>query len=199
MPASKKFGLLPDGAAPSDQQPSACDPSRTELDWFNECAREIGKLPQDWQWFKLEAIGKYPKTQGVMVTGAISPVLIAKGPRKGEPNFKLRDRSTEQQVFVSHEAIDARKAKYELETGVCHRCFGDGKVVHSVSVDAGVTYRKCRRCDGTGKAPAQGMEAGTAETEGLGAKPDSPFAESGAPEDHPRSPLAEAPSTGDQR
>lgn len=174
-------GLLPDGPAPAGQEPSACDPSRTEPDWFNECAREIGKLPEDWQWFRLEAIGKHPNTQGVMVTGAISHVLIAKGPRKGEPNWKHRDRSTEQQVFVSHDAIDARKARYEAETGLCHRCFGDGKVVQSVSVDTGVTYRKCRRCDGTKKAPPQGVEAEGRDAQRLGASHESPVPEGDAP------------------
>ncbi len=37
------------------------------------------------------------------------------------------------------------------------------------------------------QVPAQGMETGTAKTEGLGAKHDSPVAESDAPNPHPDS------------
>lgn len=174
-------GSCPSGEATQvSSSQSDCDPSRVELDWFNECAREIGRLPDDWQWFKLEVIGKHPNTQGVMVTGAVSHVLIEKGPRKGEPNWKHRDKATEQQVFVAHGAMDARKDRYETETGVCHRCFGSGKVVQSVSIHTGATYRTCSRCDGTGRAPAQAIEVRRTETQG-GSACESAVSEADAP------------------
>jgi hypothetical protein len=79
------------------------EPSAFEI-WDHAC-HAITKLPEGWRGNLFDVVGNHPHTQGVMVTGAVSPPRLA-GPRKGTPNWPKRDRKTERKVFISHEAYD---------------------------------------------------------------------------------------------
>jgi hypothetical protein len=81
--------------------------------WDRAC-HDATKLPEGWRGNLFTAVGDPPNRQGVMIKGAVSPVRT-RGPRKGEPNWPKRDRSTERQVFVSNEAYE--RAKQALTTG----------------------------------------------------------------------------------
>ena len=58
--------------------------SDSRIDQWSAVARKIGKFPADWHaWYFEKVVG------GLMVKGArCAPV--ARGPRKGEPNYRKR-------------------------------------------------------------------------------------------------------------
>lgn len=137
-----------------------------KLDWFNECAHEAVKLPEGWLWYQISAVGRHPNFQGTMVKGAVPTRMISRGRNKGHPDWRTADKETEREVFVSESAFDARRARFEAETGKCHACQGDGQEVQSWSAEKGVTYRDCSRCKGSGLAPAPvGRRGEAAETQ----------------------------------
>lgn len=80
--------------------------SVSAFDIYSAAARRIGKLPKEWQ-----AVIFTKVVGGILCTGAVSPPYV-RGPRKGEPNWPKRDRSTEATVVVSHAAYDAMKRKH---------------------------------------------------------------------------------------
>ena len=100
-------------------------------------AGAAGWEPYSWQWI----IG------GVLVIGGV-PRLLKRGPRKGQ---KTWDRNGAM-VAVTTEEIAAEFCRYEIDSGRCGNCMGDGSVVSRAGID-GTTYKQCPRCAGTGKAP----------------------------------------------
>lgn len=80
------------------------------LDIYDRACRKIADLPAEWRGMIFKSVGHPADHQGVIVTGAVAP-LITRGPNKGEPNWRKRDFSTEQQVYVSHaDYVAARDA-----------------------------------------------------------------------------------------
>jgi len=86
------------------------------LDLFTCCAREAGCLPENWVGVIFTQVGHPANSQGVMVRGAVCPPKT-RGPDKGEPCWARRDRATECEVFVSHEAFASTKANLLSERG----------------------------------------------------------------------------------
>jgi hypothetical protein len=111
-------------------------------------AREKAGQGPEWAVFRWEAI---PEAKGSMLTGAVAPPLLS-GKRKGRPNWKKLDKSTERRVFITHDEADAYMLAWERETGKCARCQGEGKQIAGWSRDEGARYRQCGVCGGNGLA-----------------------------------------------
>jgi hypothetical protein len=125
------------------------------LDFAEAMLRRRHGLPEDFRFFKFEAVGETGEDySGTMLTGVICP-LVATGPRKGRPNWKAKDKTTQRKFFVPDSAVAQEEQAYESETGKCAECMGSGKQVHSVSAKAGTTYRPCRKCKGSCLAKAE--------------------------------------------
>jgi hypothetical protein len=114
-------------------------------------AREKAGMPPEWGWYHLERIGPNG-VWGTQIDGAIAPPFRS-GPRKGEPNWKQRDPATERRVFITKPEHDAWLAAWELRTGKCSRCTGEGRLIQSSHRDGTKTYRPCEKCKGVNAEP----------------------------------------------
>ena len=77
------------------------------------------------------------------------PRLKKSGADKGGTTWRgvtMRD------CIVTRDEWHAERAAYEAETGACRECFGTGQYAFGWSVDTGLRYRACSRCNATGKA-----------------------------------------------
>jgi hypothetical protein len=95
------------------------------------------------------------------ITGACCTAIYTRGPRKGTPNWKLRDRSTEREVHITPHEHQHWLHQWEERTGHCSHCEGTGKTLLSWSSETGTTYAACAACTGSGtsKASAGGTPA----------------------------------------
>jgi hypothetical protein len=120
---------------------------RTNL--FQEHARELAKMPDEWIVYSFKAI---PNSDGTLeFKGAIAPIY-SRGKSKGLPNWKMSDKNSERTVYIKESEHDLWLAKWEKETGQCHECVGTGDVFQSWELGKGVIYKKCSVCVGTGAA-----------------------------------------------
>lgn len=67
---------------------------------YNRFAIEKASMPVGWCWYKLEAI-----ENGVLITGIVPTAFFRSGPRKGAPNFKKSDKTTERKIFAPNEEL----------------------------------------------------------------------------------------------
>ena len=73
--------------------------------------------------------------------------MFKSGPRKGKEKYGDRIVYT-----ISPGELEAEKARYEKETGKCHRCLGVGSALVGWSRDTGERFGPCRDCNATGRA-----------------------------------------------
>ncbi len=112
-------------------------------------AQEIVGFGDDWMLFRFEYLDG--TTPGMMVTGAKTPFFV-RGAKKGRPNWKKRDVTTERTIFISLEAKEAYAQAWSKNTGLCIKCEGDGQVVARWSSTEGTEWKDCPKCNGTGKS-----------------------------------------------
>jgi hypothetical protein len=118
-------------------------------DFYNMIAHERGK-PEAWRWYSLRAVGEDRESGAALVEGGIPTRTISRGPNKGHPDWrKLTDRA---ELLITFADYEARKARWETETGLCNACGGDGQIVRRVSREHGREMTTCHRCKGDGKA-----------------------------------------------
>lgn len=122
-------------------------------------AREKAGMPDTWRSWLWERVGPpeapYPF---IRLTGAVVP-LLTRGPRKGKPNWRRKDKATERVVTITPDEHDAWATAWQARTGKCRDCMGEGRRPWSSSARDGTTYRSCKACEGTG-VPA-GMRGAT--------------------------------------
>ena len=114
----------------------------------NHVRRDRG-LPDDFVFVRYEWLKDGSRVSMMRMDGGCCPLLM-RGPRKGKPNYKKL--TNEQTFYVTTSEIDELKRRYEIETGKCCACEGEGKTVTRVSVVDGTEYRTCVKCNGSGKA-----------------------------------------------
>lgn len=109
-------------------------------------------MPPQWDVIRWEALGDMTAGRDpdvFRVTGAVMPYK-KRGPMKGFPSWRNRDRSTERTVYITPAERDAFLLEYEDKTGICYACAGSGQTLASWHYKKGVTLRECRRCGGIG-------------------------------------------------
>lgn len=93
-----------------------------------------------------------------IVKGCVPSGVYAKGPRKGLPKFRPATPGTERVVVITEAEMIAAAEAYEVN-GTCWDCKGTGKTSAGWSKAEGTEYRKCTRCDGSGRVEAQAVAA----------------------------------------
>ena len=126
-----------------------------------EHAKELLGMPPEWDGYEFEAIGRTvnQETKLLRVKGAIAPP-ITKGERKGRPNWRKLDKSTEREAFFTPAEHDEWCRKWEQKTGLCAECTGKGEVFSSWKAGEGTTFKPCKVCGGTGKTPNAKLTGG---------------------------------------
>lgn len=119
-------------------------------DWGPDMRERVARKklgnPEDFKFYGYEAI----EAGDVKMTGCVTTRMFTKGPRKGQPAYEGKPRS----VVVSKAEIRLERDAYELSTGRCGDCLGDGLEMAGWS-RAGTIYRPCPRCTGSGSAQRQ--------------------------------------------
>lgn len=135
----------------------------TPPDFYNLIAHERG-MPDGWRWYSLEAKPSFwsgtqqpARDQAfAIVRGAVCTATIQRGPRKGQTKWSKRDKSTDAEIVIRLDELDARIARWELETNRCSLCGGCGAETGSIDFRSGgeIKKRLCNRCKGSGKPGA---------------------------------------------
>lgn len=120
-------------------------------------ARERFTLHPCWQWCEASCREDDVPPGYTRLTGGVW-VAITKGPRKGKPNYRRPVPGHARTVFYEQAGLDAWLLERERRTGQCHKCHGDGTIVAGIdctTTPPTKTIDPCRRCGGTGAAPAE--------------------------------------------
>ena len=104
--------------------------------------KKLAPLPENWDIFKWERVGK-----DATIYYCATYRLAQKGKRAGK---KVFDKHTQKCVVIDSE-VDAERARFESETGLCATCGGDGQEWAGWSITEGIKFQKCTCCNGTGK------------------------------------------------
>lgn len=124
------------------------------MNLYSEHARELLGMPQEWRWYRIQAIGytqEDPAIKLIRVTGAIAP-MKKRGKYKGLPNWKMCDRSTDKTAYFTPTEHDRWVREWENKTGKCADCTGSGKRHVGWSKAEGAKYMPCKKCGETGMA-----------------------------------------------
>lgn len=113
--------------------------------------REKIEAPAGFVFFFFEKLPKTGSIQVIKMIGGVAPP-IAKGLRKGEPNWRKMDPSTRREVYLPIEEHKAWVTAWEIKTGLCSRCQGKGETVVSWNIEHGQQWKKCSYCGGTGQS-----------------------------------------------
>lgn len=117
---------------------------------FEIHARKKLGMPEVWSVYSWEC---FPNTGEVLyyeVKGAIAPPR-KRGRLKGRHNWIKRDKTTDKTCVITVAEHEQWIKEWEIDTGLCSNCVGEGKVFARWAKDQPVQYRQCRHCQGSGK------------------------------------------------
>lgn len=110
-------------------------------------AREMAGETPDWRAYRFESIGNPGEPPAAYrVRGARVPLA-----KDGKPNWRKKERATDREIVIAHDAHEAWLDAWEEREGRCKRCLGAGRVWRGWSRDAGHRYATCPRCSGVGR------------------------------------------------
>lgn len=122
------------------------------MDLLSEHAREKSGYGETWHAYSFECLPH--NGSGLFkyfaIRGAKTP-LVTKGKRAGRPNWRQKDRSTDELIIITPEEHEHWLSRWRQATGKCSECVGEGRTVASFG-GSGTTYRTCRICGGSGLA-----------------------------------------------
>lgn len=122
------------------------------FDWINAYCREKFNAPADWRWFSWSRKEFDKPHEFMLVEGAVCTAKIERGKRKGQDNWKLRDKETERTFSISRKELEAFQVEWQARTGNCFECYGTGQEMAGWSAARGTYYRPCAHCNATGRA-----------------------------------------------
>src|SRR3990167_4536208 len=111
--------------------------------WTQHAIEKAG-LPAAWEAHRLECFPKMQDTLYVEVSGMVAPLK-----KNGCPNWRNGDRSTEKTVVITITEHDIWVAGWEIRTGKCSNCEGNGRELYQWDSKTGSEYRPCCKCNGT--------------------------------------------------
>jgi len=88
----------------------------------------------------------------IEVRGAVPVGAYKSGPSKGLPKWAPGEKG--EVVWMRQREVDETKRLWEVETGKCAACQGVGEVPAGWSAETGPKARLCKKCSGSGVAPA---------------------------------------------
>lgn len=107
-------------------------------------------LPPEWQVCGIKTLDPNRLGLGIIYEGAVPLGVYKKGKREGQTKWPPAKACRTFTVLKAE--IDAFRASWEKETGICSACFGKGKNAFRIPAKSDDDYRECKRCQGTGKA-----------------------------------------------
>jgi hypothetical protein len=113
-------------------------------DYWNLYLRETANVPEGWRWFQADTSAKVAPEGFIKLTGVVCP-----DKRNGQPNWKLRDKSTESIHFIEMAKLRVWIDEYAKSQGKCPKCWNSGLVWAGASVKEGTRYRPCNLCGGS--------------------------------------------------
>jgi len=112
------------------------------MNLLEEYARHKAQKPADWFLYVWNAL----EDNLIKCTGAIFPLL------DGKPNFKGKMKpGSRAVVYVIRSDYEIFCRDWESRNDKCYVCEGTGKEWNGWSRDAGVKYKICSKCGGSGK------------------------------------------------
>lgn len=120
-----------------------------QVNMYEAHAKEMLSAPHGWQAYRYEVIGGI-EAKLIQVTGAVVP-LKKSGKNKGCPDWKRRDRATEETAYFTPQEHETWAQEWERKTGKCSDCSGDGKTLARWDAKEGATYKDCKKCSGSGR------------------------------------------------
>ena len=124
---------------------------RLKFDYTTLLCTTRGPLPEGWKWFSLECVNWGTPSSGTLVKGAVTAGVLSRGPRKGQDKWKGYDKTTERTFFYTDDEQKAFRKAWEVETGLCSECQGNGTRWTGWNRETGNKYVHCKYCDGTGR------------------------------------------------
>lgn len=91
---------------------------------------------------------------GFIVIGCIPFGTYTRGAKAGKPRYCHPNATDHRRMVISTEELNQAALVYE-SSGACYNCKGKKQEVWGWSKEEGHTYRNCRRCQATGRAPIQ--------------------------------------------
>ena len=107
-------------------------------------------LPPEWQVCGIKILDFNRLDIGIIYKGAVPLGVYKTGRRKGWTKWPSARACLTFTVLKAE--IDAFRASWEQETGICSACFGKGRNAFRIPAKSDADYRVCKRCQGTGKA-----------------------------------------------
>ncbi len=129
------------------------------FDWINLFCREKYGAPELWRWFKWERKEIDKPHEFLLVEGGVCTAKIERGKRKGQDDWKKRDKAMDRTFVVARKDLDAFQAEWQARTGSCFKCYGTGQEWGGWSAANGNRYRPCTKCNATGNVPSQAEKA----------------------------------------
>ena len=114
-------------------------------------AKELYGLPADWEAVSWEAVGEREHGH-LKLSGGVYRTRLARGPRKGEVNYRKPDPGSEATVVLPHKIHQAWVEKWEAETGYCSKCSGTTRAHIGWNATKGHSHRPCPNCKETGRS-----------------------------------------------
>ena len=116
------------------------------VDWYNETAKRVHGKPDGWKWCSLDSHQKPPGY--IEVHGAVPIGTVSRGPRKGRTRWPPKSECDI--VWMQDSEINETMRLWEIETGKCSACRGNGNSIVGWSREGGNKYRECKKCSGSG-------------------------------------------------
>jgi hypothetical protein len=120
------------------------------FDWINKYCREKFAVPDGWRWFSWSRKEFDKPHEYLLVSGAVCTAKIERGKRKGQTNWRLRDKATEATHVIRRSELEAFQHEWQALTGLCFECYGTGQEWDGWSAAAGNRYAPCHHCKATG-------------------------------------------------
>lgn len=123
------------------------------MNLFTEHAREVVKMPPEWDAFKWEAIGRESASTAAklfIITGAVAPIKT-RGKYKGHQNWDKLKKDTLRTAYFTPDEHEVWLLQWEHKTGLCAECLGRGERSVGWSVSGGTRYKPCEKCRATGR------------------------------------------------
>lgn len=123
-------------------------------DFYSLHCREKYSLPDNWQWFRIEAMPSGGPYKFNLLVGNVVTETYKRGPRKGLPNWGKRNKAEDKTLVLMLDDHQRWLEEWESKSGLCWVCEGSGKNVSRVWMEGNEAKREytvCRRCKGTGE------------------------------------------------
>ena len=128
---------------------SASFPIKNGWDLDSLMIQRMFNLPPGWRTCGIKTLDRNRPGLGFVYEGAVPLGKYTKGPKKGRTKWPSEKDC--QTFTVLKSEIEAFRASWEQETGMCSNCLSKGRTAFRIPARDDSDYRTCKHCGGTGK------------------------------------------------